>query len=156
MKKRITSILSSILEHKFSENFITVLVILNIIVFYCGGDELLNNDSWVVAFDMFSMIAFTVEYGMRVAILEKPMDFFKPMLFLDFLSILPYYLILLPYKTTFIRLITGCGDFSPTNFSGKLLEPIIIFIVAGVHGLIADVGVPVCVKVMRRYNASKA
>ena len=155
MKKRITSILTLILNNKFSERFITILVILNIAVFYCGIDGIIGNDAYIVAFDLFSMIIFTVEYAMRLAILKNPLDFLRPMLFLDLLSILPYYLILLPYKTTFIRLFTGCGDFVPTGNVGRLLDPLIIVISAGVHGLIADVGIPVCVRVMKKHNMIK-
>lgn len=150
MKKRITSILN----HKMSEKFIIALVILNIIVFYCGLDTFFDRYGFVEIFDMFSMVIFTVEYVCRVFILEKPRDVFKPLLMLDLIAILPYYLAFLPFKTTFLRLISGYGDFYPTATFGRIIDSLLIIIFAGIHGLIIDVGVPAFVKIVKKNEIS--
>lgn len=146
MKKLITSIL----ENKHSENFIIALIILNIVVFYCGVDQLFTNDIYVQIFDWFSMVIFTVEYILRVSIVTRPRDIFKPLLLMDLLAILPYYLVFLPFKTTFFRIITGYGDFYPAAMVGRILDSVTVVISVGIHCLIIDVIAPALIKVMKR------
>jgi hypothetical protein len=141
MKKLFTTILNN----KRSENFITVLVILNILVFNCGAEDVFSSLT-VQLFDIFSCIMFTAEYAMRVAILEKPKDFFRPMLMMDLIAILPYFITILPCRTAFFKLISSCSDFYPT----KIIESVLILITIGIHGLFMDLVAPWGVKYMER------
>lgn len=149
MKKRLTSILNN----KHSERFIIALLVLNIIVFYCGVDKLFTNYWYIQVFDQFSMVIFTLEYLMRVAILNKPKDIFKPLLMMDLLAILPYYLVCLPFKTTFLRIITGYGDFYPAATFGRIIDSISVIICAGIHCLVIDMVAPAFVKYMKSKKA---
>lgn len=146
MKKHITSILNN----KHSERFIIVLVVLNILVFYCGCDKFFNNYLYIQMFDQLSMVIFTVEYICRVSILTRPKDLFRPMLLMDLIAILPYYLAFLPFKTTFLRIISGYGDFYPTATFGRIVDSIIVIIGAGIHGLIIDVFAPAFIKFINK------
>lgn len=146
MKKLITSIL----DNKYSENFIIALIILNIVVFYCGVDQLFTNYIYVQIFDWFSMVIFTLEYVLRVSIVTRPRDIFKPLLLMDLLAILPYYLVFLPFKTTFFRIITGYGDFYPAAMVGRIIDSVIVVVSVGIHCLIIDVVAPFLIKFMRR------
>lgn len=152
MKKRITSILNN----KRSERFIIVLLVLNIIVFYCGVDELFTNYLYVQIFDYFSMVIFSIEYIFRVVVVEKPKDILKPLLLMDLLAILPYYLAFLPFKTTFLRLLSGYGDFYPAATFGRIIDSIVVIISVGIHGLIIDVMVPAFVKYSKKRREARA
>lgn len=145
MKKLITSIL----YNKRSERFIIALLILNILVFYCGVDQLVTNYIYIQIFDWFSMVIFTLEYVLRVCIVEKPKDILKPLLLMDLIAILPYYLVFLPFKTTFLRLITGYGDFYPAALVGRILDSVSLVICAGVHCLIIDLLAPFIIKFLQ-------
>lgn len=146
MKKRITSILNN----KLFERFIIVLVVLDIIVFYSGVDKFFTNCLYVQIFDQFSMVIFTIEYLFRIAIISKPKEMFRPLLLMDLAAILPYYLAFLPFKTTFLRLISGYGDFYPTATFGKIIDSVIVIISAGIHGLIIDVFAPAFIKLINK------
>ena len=143
-------LLTSILYDKRSEKFIIALLVLNILVFYCGVDRLFTNYIYIEIFDKFSMVIFTIEYLMRVCILKKPMDIFRPLLMMDLLALLPYYLLFCPFKTTFIRIITGYGDFYPTATFGRILDSLSLVICAGVHCLIIDFFAPIVIKFLRK------
>lgn len=146
MKKHIISIL----ENRHSERFIIVLVILNILVFYCGCDKFFTNYLYIQIFDQFSMVIFTIEYICRISILTRPKDLFRPMLLMDLIAILPYYLAFLPFKTTFLRIISGYGDFYPAATFSKIIDSIIVIICAGIHGLIIDLFMPVFIKFVNK------
>lgn len=148
-------LLTKILNNKCSEKFIIALVILNILVFCCGLEDWFANYWYVQLFDQFSMVIFTAEYAMRVVILEKPRDAFRPLLFMDLLAILPYYLAFLPFKTTFLRLISGYGDFYPAATFGRIIDSIILIIGVGIHGLIIDVFVPAFIKFSKKKALAK-
>lgn len=146
MKKHITSVINN----KHSERFIIVLVILNILVFYCGIDNFFANYSYIQIFDQFSMIVFTLEYILRVSIINRPREILRPMLLMDLIAILPYYLAFLPFKTTFLRIISGYGDFYPAATFGKIIDSVIVIICAGIHGLIIDLFMPVFIKFINK------
>lgn len=154
MKKRITSILNN----KHSERFIIALIIFNIIIFNCGGDKLFTDSNYwyIEIFDQFSMIIFTFEYLMRAFTLDKTKDLFRPLLMLDLIALLPYYLAFLPFKTTFFRLLTGCGDFCPAANFGRILDSVSVIIFAGIHCLIIDVVAPAFLKFVRQIRNQKA
>lgn len=153
MKKNITSHInshiSSFIENKKTDRFIIVLLILNIIVFNCGVENYCPG--FIVAiFDYFSMVIFTVEYILRVSILKSPKGIFRPMLLMDLIALLPYYLAFLPFKLNFLRLVTGCGDFYPAAGLGRIIDAVSLLIFAGVHWIIVDLVAPAFIKLIKR------
>lgn len=146
MKKLFTQIINN----KRSEKFIIALLVLNIIVFYCGVEDLVTNYIYIQIFDWFSMGIFTAEYVMRVCILEKPKDLFKPMLMMDLVALLPYYLVFLPFKTTFLRLITGYGDFYPAATFGRIIDSLTVVISVGIHCIIIDCVAPNIIRFLKK------
>jgi len=97
-----------------------------------------------------SMVICTVEYIFRISIVSKIKDIFKPMLLLDFIVLLPYYLAFLPFKTTFLRLISGYGDFYPVTTFGKIIDSITVIACAGVHAIIVDLFAPAFIKFIKK------
>lgn len=145
MKKIITSFI----ENEKTDRFIIVLLILNIIVFNCGVENYCPG--FIVAiFDYCSMVIFTVEYILRVSILKSAKGAFRPMLLMDLIALLPYYLAFLPFKLNFLRLITGCGDFYPAAGLGKIIDAISLLIFAGFHWILVDLIVPACKKLIKK------
>lgn len=147
MKKNITSHISSIIENKKTDRFIIVLLILNIIVFNCGVENYCAG-TFVTIFDYFSMVIFTIEYILRVSILKSAKGIFRPMLLMDLIALLPYYLAFLPFKLNFLRLITGCGDFYPAAGLGRIIDAISLLIFAGFHWILVDLIVPAVKKLI--------
>ena len=96
------------------------------------------------------MAIFTIEYIMRVSIISKPKDILRPMLLMDLIAILPYYLAFLPFKMNFLRLLTGYGDFYPAATFGRIIDAISVLICAGIHWIIADLVAPAFVKFMKK------
>ena len=81
------------------------LIVLNLTVYVLdsiSGFHSLFND-WIRRFEVFSIIVFTVEYIMRVITLERVKDLFKPMLVIDLLAILPFYLSFCTVNAVFLR-----------------------------------------------------
>lgn len=145
MKKTITSFI----KNEKTDRFIIVLLILNIIVFNCGVENYCAT-SFVTIFDYFSMMIFTVEYILRISILRRPKDIFRPMLLMDLIALLPYYLAFLPFKLNFLRLITGCGDFYPAAGLGRIIDAISLLIFAGFHWILMDLIIPACRKLVKK------
>lgn len=145
MKKHITSFI----ENEKTDRFIIVLLILNIIVFNCGVENYCPG--FIVAiFDFFSMIIFTVEYILRISILKSAKGVFRPMLLMDLIALLPYYLAFLPFKLNFLRLITGCGDFYPAAGLGRIIDAISLLIFAGFHWILMDLIIPALKKLVKK------
>lgn len=150
MKKKI----ELIINHKFTERFIIAMVILNIIVFNFGAEDFFTSGWYVQAFDLFSMVVFTVEYVFRASIVRKVKDLFRPMLMLDFLVLLPYYFAFLPFKTTFLKLLSGYSDFYPVTAFSRIVDSIAVIICAGVHGLIMDLCVPAYIRYKNKVKSA--
>ena len=148
MKKHITSFI----KNEKTDRFIIVLLILNIIVFNCGVENYCLGII-VTIFDYCSIIIFTIEYILRISILKSAKGIFRPMLLMDLIALLPYYLAFLPFKLNFLRLITGCGDFYPAAGLGKIIDAISLLIFAGFHWIIVDLIVPACKKLIKKPEA---
>jgi len=145
VKKYITSFINN----DRTDRFILILLILNIIVFNCGVEN--HCAGYIVAiFDYFSMAIFTVEYILRISVVRKPKEIFRPMLLMDLIALLPYYLAFLPIKLNFLRLLTGYGDFYPAATFGRIIDAISVLICAGIHWIIADLVAPSFVKFMKK------
>lgn len=149
MKKFITSHIKPIIENEKTDRFIIVLLILNIIVFNCGVENHCAG-AFVTIFDYFSMVIFTLEYILRVSILKNVKSIFRPMLLMDLIALLPYYLAFLPFKLNFLRLITGCGDFYPAAGLGRIIDAISLLIFAGFHWILMDLIIPAGKKLFKK------
>lgn len=103
MKKNI----NSFLESKFIRNFLIFLILLNLIVFIFETDTVFYNNFkvFINIFEIFSIAVFSVEYLLRVFALDKLKNIFKPLMIIDLLAILPFYLSFIHFKTIFLRLL---------------------------------------------------
>ncbi len=87
-------IIKKIIENKYTEWFLVLLIIINII---CLGFE---TDKTIYAaykllfnkIEFISVIIFTIEYILRLIILDNLKQALKPLMIIDFLSIAPFYL----------------------------------------------------------------
>jgi voltage-gated potassium channel len=97
--------IANFLENRYVDNFLTGLILLNLIVFIFQTDVDFYNKfkSLIVEFQFFSIIIFTVEYALRLITLDKFKDIFKPMMVIDFLAVFPYYLAFVSVNTLFLR-----------------------------------------------------
>ena len=97
--------LRTFIENRTVERLIMILIVLNLLVYVLdtvqGFHNLFNNG--IHRFEIFSIAIFTVEYICRVVTLEKAKDIFKPMLVIDLLAILPFYLSFCTLNAVFLR-----------------------------------------------------
>lgn len=103
IKKRINLILSN----QYVEKFFIILILLNILVFIFETDKIFyaNFSNYIQKFELYSVIIFSIEYILRVISLEKIKYIFKPLLIVDLLAILPFYLSFAAINTTFFRVL---------------------------------------------------
>lgn len=106
MKKRI----NSILNNQYVEKFLIILILLNIFVFIFETDKLFysNFHHYIISFEFFSIIVFSLEYLLRVVSLDKLSDMFKPLMIVDLLAILPFYLSFAKMNTILFRALRLC------------------------------------------------
>lgn len=102
MKQKI----KNILNNSIFEKTIFTLIILNLIVFILDTMSSFHNQfgGWARCFEVFSISIFTVEYILRLIILESPKEIFKPMMLIDFFAVFPYYLSCCNLNTIFLRI----------------------------------------------------
>lgn len=73
--------------------FIQVLIVLSLITFSLETIESLNGHKFLVAFEYFSVIIFTIEYILRIYVSDKKLSYiFSFYGLIDFLAIIPFYL----------------------------------------------------------------
>lgn len=103
MKNKIQKFLAD----KYVDNFLIGLILLNFIVFIFQTDNSFYSTfkTYINAFELFSMIIFTIEYFLRILSLNNWRDMFKPMMVVDFLAILPFYLSFVTVNTIFLRIL---------------------------------------------------
>lgn len=101
MKKQITNILSN----KFIEKFLIILILLNIVIFIFETDKTFYSkfNIYIQHFELFSIIIFSIEYLFRILTLNKFKDLFKPLMVVDLLAILPFYLSFASVNTVIFR-----------------------------------------------------
>lgn len=100
MKKQI----SNFLDNKVCEIFLVIIIIVNIICLGFETDKTiyLQYKTLFNKVELVSVIIFSVEYILRLISLEKLKDALKPLMVIDLLAILPFYL---PLKGLDLRIL---------------------------------------------------
>ncbi len=97
----------TLLENKIFENFILVLICLNICFFILdsmiGFHEFFGK--FVKDFEFITIIFFTIEYILRLLVIKKFSQILKPMMIIDLLAIVPYYMSFCTLNTVFLRIL---------------------------------------------------
>lgn len=103
MKKRI----DLILNNRYTEKFLIILILLNVFVFIFETDTTFYStfQLYIKNFELFSIIIFSIEYLLRLMTINKAKDIIKPLMIIDLLAILPFYLSFAKINTTFFRII---------------------------------------------------
>lgn len=106
VKKRI----NLFLNNQYIEQFLMILILLNIFVFIFETDKTFysNFRLFITNFELFSIIVFSIEYSLRIITLNKFKDLFKPLMIVDFLAILPFYLSWTKINTIAFRALRLC------------------------------------------------
>lgn len=101
MKKNI----NIFLENKITQYFLIALIFLNLFIFIFETDiNFYNtNKAFIQYFETFSVVFFSVEYLLRVFALDKFKNIFKPLMIIDLLAILPFYLSFAHFNTIYLR-----------------------------------------------------
>lgn len=99
-------LVSSLLNNPKVEKFILGLIVLNLGVFVLDSMESFHNafSIYIRWFEAVSIGIFTIEYLLRLFALDKVKDVFKPMMLIDLMAVLPYYLEFCTVNTVFLRI----------------------------------------------------
>ena len=99
-----------ILNNKYVEQFLIILILLNIFVFIFETDKIFysNFHLYIQNFELFSIIIFSIEYLLRILSFDKFRDVFKPLMIVDLLAILPFYLSFASINTVIFRALRLC------------------------------------------------
>ncbi len=96
---------SRFLSNRIVESFLLTLILLNILAFILESDKYLFKvaNSYFFYFEIFSISIFTIEYLLRLFTIRKWVSFFRPLLLLDLIVILPFYLSFMTTDLRFLR-----------------------------------------------------
>jgi len=96
-----------LLENETLNKFLVFLILANLSVFILDTDIRIHNNykNVIYYFDIFSIVFFSIEYSLRVFILDNIKDIFKPLMIIDLLAILPFYLSFIKINTVFLRVL---------------------------------------------------
>jgi len=103
MKKKI----NNFLENEITSKFLIFLILTNLVIFIAITDvDFRHKYSTLIAYiELVSVLIFSVEYILRVIVLDKFKDIFKPLMIIDLLAILPFYLSFIKINTIFLRIL---------------------------------------------------
>ena len=106
MKKRI----NLILNNRYIEQLLIILILLNIFVFIFETDKTFSYHFhfYIKNFELLSIIIFSIEYLLRILTLDRFKDVFKPLMIVDLLAILPFYLSFTSINTVAFRFLRLC------------------------------------------------
>jgi len=84
----------SFLENKTFQTSMILLIVLNILCLIIQTDKFLYQifKHFIALIEIFSIIVFSIEYFLRLIIIKKFTDIFKPSMLLDLIVILPFYI----------------------------------------------------------------
>lgn len=99
-------LVSTLLNNPKVEKFILGLIVLNLGVFVLDSMASFHNafSTYIRLFEAVSIGIFTIEYLLRLFTLDKVKDVFKPMMLIDLMAVLPYYLEFCTVNTVFLRI----------------------------------------------------
>ena len=99
--------ISNLLENKYFEIAIIVLIALNVIIFVLQTDVNIETKlhKFFSAIETFSIAVFSIEYILRIVTIKRFKDIFSFYMIIDLLAILPFYLSFIPINTLFLRLL---------------------------------------------------
>ncbi|MBR2526500.1 ion transporter [bacterium] len=97
--------IKNFLDNKFVEYSLMFLIFLNLIAFILQTDVNINNkfNYFFNIFEIFSVAVFTVEYFLRLIIINKFKEIFSTYMLIDLAAILPFYLSFITVNTIFLR-----------------------------------------------------
>lgn len=98
--------INQLLNNQIFEKCILLLIFLNLVVFVLDTMNSFHNafNTYIKIFEMFSIAVFTIEYILRLLVLENFKDLFKLAMVIDFWAILPYYLSFFIVNTIYLRI----------------------------------------------------
>lgn len=98
-------LIRNLLNNEFTEKFLIILILLNIFIFIFETDNIFYTHYmiYIQKFELFSIIIFSFEYILRLLTLNQLKDLFKPLMIVDLLAILPFYLSFAKINTTIFR-----------------------------------------------------
>lgn len=102
-----------ILEDSYFEKFIFLTIILNIFFFIVATDKtfFLQHQKMLFVIELIVIITFTLELILRLLTLNSLKELFKPLMLIDILAVVPFYLTALSLNVSFIRVLRLCKFF---------------------------------------------
>lgn len=99
--------INNFLENTITCKFLIFLILANLIVFIADTDKSFSYkySAAIYYFEVISVIIFSIEYILRILSLEKIKDILKPLMIIDLLAILPFYLSFIKINTIFLRVL---------------------------------------------------
>lgn len=94
-----------ILNNQYIEQFLINLILLNIFIFIFETDKTFSSHFYLYIknFELFSIFVFSIEYSLRILTINRVKDIFKPLMIVDLLAILPFYLSFTSVNTVAFR-----------------------------------------------------
>ncbi len=107
MWRLISETFDKILKNKYVDNFIIILILLNLTVFILQTEPAINikYSTIIGQIELFTVIVFTIEYLMRLCTLKSLKEIFSPMMLVDLCAILPFYLSSITVNTMILRVL---------------------------------------------------
>lgn len=148
-------LVNTLLNNPKVEKFILCLIVLNLGIFVFDSMESFHNafSTYIRWFEAISIGIFTIEYFLRLLTLDKIKDVFKPMMLIDLMAVLPYYLEFCTVNTVFLRIFrlsrllrimkisrySNAVDNIVRAFKSKKDELIVTVSIFGIANLIASI-----------------
>lgn len=98
---------NNILNNRLFEYFIIILILFNFLILILQTDSNINKvfNNYFILVEQFSMLIFTIEYIFRLIIIKNIKEIIKPLMLVDLLAIMPFYLSFLPTNFLILRII---------------------------------------------------
>lgn len=99
-----------VLNNQYVERFLIILILLNIFVFIFETDKTFSIHfyHYIKNFELFSITVFSVEYFLRLLAIDRLKNIFRPLMIVDLLAILPFYLSFANVNTIVFRVLRLC------------------------------------------------
>lgn len=95
------------LNNDIVDRFLIILISANLVVFVFDTDINFHHrfNDFIRDFELISISIFSVEYILRLIILKNFKELFKPLMVIDFLAIVPFYMSFVTVNTIFLRIL---------------------------------------------------